>query len=232
MSNKFLDGIRAVLFDAGNTIAMPDWARISNVVEQVSSRQFNETELQRKISAILAEADNDQDFLRKLADRLIPVGWHYRRLYSGLGIGEQEIENLISALNAEHQKRHLWSKLNKDAIPVFEELKRRKMTLGVISNSEDGQVKALLSQMGVDKYFDLHLDSHVIGLAKPDPKIFLHAINELNVLPQEAVYVGDMYRQDVMGAQRAGLRAVLYDPLEVKTQSDVISIGSLKELIQ
>jgi putative hydrolase of the HAD superfamily len=226
-----LEGIRAVLFDAGNTIAMPDWARISNIVEQITGQKFIEEELQRGISAILAEADNDPDFLRRLADKLINVGWHYRRLYSNLGIAEEKLEELILALNSEHQKRHLWTSLNKDAIPVFEELKRRDKKLAVISNSEDGQVKALLQQMGVDKYFDLYIDSHVIGYAKPDKRIFLYTINEMGVLPEEAIYVGDMYTQDVLGAQKAGLRAVLFDPMELRSRENTVRISSLKELI-
>ncbi|HZH34042.1 MAG TPA: HAD family hydrolase [Pyrinomonadaceae bacterium] len=231
MARKLLEGTSAVIFDAGNTIALPDWIRISRITEQITGQRFDEKELQERISAILSEADNDPDFLKRLAEKLITVGWHYRRLYNDLGIIEQQLEELIAALNSEHQKRHLWTKLNDDAIQVFEELKRLGKKLAVISNSEDGQVKALLRQMGVDKYFDLYIDSFEIGYAKPDPRIFLHTINELKVLPHETVYIGDMYMQDVLGAQRAGLKAILYDPLELRIEPDVIRISSLRELI-
>jgi HAD superfamily hydrolase (TIGR01549 family) len=232
MPKKFLEGIRAVLFDAGNTIALPDWTRISRIVEKVTGKEFDEKELQQKISAILSDADNDPEFLSKLADKLIPAAWHYRRLYGDLGVSDKQLEELITALNAEHKKRHLWTRPNDDALPVFEELKRSGKKLGVISNSEDGQVKAILEQMEIDKYFDLYLDSFVIGYAKPDARIFLHAVDKLEVLPHEAIYIGDMYTQDVLGAQKAGLKAILYDPLNLKTQANVISINSLKELIE
>lgn len=232
MLNKTLNGIGAVLFDVGNTIALPDWSRISRIVEQTTGRQFDEKELQRKISEILAQSDNDPDFFKKVADKLIPLGWHYRRLYNDFGIVEEQLEELISALNSEHKKIHLWTRPNEDAIPVFEELKRQGKKLAVISNSEDGGVKAILRQMRIDKYFDLDVDSYVIGFAKPDKRIFLHAVTELGVLPQEAVYVGDMYTQDVLGAQRAGLRPVLYDPMKLRLQEGITRITSLRELIE
>lgn len=231
MARNLLNGISAVLFDAGNTIALPDWTRISRIVENVAGKKFDAEDLQRKISAILSDADNDPDFLNKLAVKLIPVGWHYRRLYGNLGVAEELLEELLAALNAEHKKRHLWTRLNEDAIPVLDELKRLGKKLAVVSNSEDGQVEAILEQMKIVQYFDLYVDSYVIGYAKPDARIFLHTVENLAVLPSEAIYVGDMYTQDVLGAQRAGLRAVLYDPLNLKIERNVISINSLKELI-
>jgi len=56
------------------------------------------------------------------------------------------------------------------------------------------------------------IDSAVVGVEKPDPRIFRLALAQAGVPPSAAVYVGDLYSVDVVGARRAGLDAVLLDP--------------------
>ena len=52
----------------------------------------------------------------------------------------------------------------------------------------------------------------------------------VNLSPQEVVYVGDNYYADVVGARRAGLRPVLYDPLGIFPDPDCTTIKSFDEL--
>ncbi|MDP9349215.1 MAG: HAD family hydrolase, partial [Gemmatimonadota bacterium] len=113
---------------------------------------------------------------------------------------------------------------------VLEELRRRGYRLGVISNSEDGQAERLVRLVGLLPFFDFCLDSYVFGSAKPDPAIFLHAVEQLGTAPGETVYVGDMFMQDVQGSQGAGLRAVLLDPFGLHPDAGVTRVRSLREL--
>jgi putative hydrolase of the HAD superfamily len=57
------------------------------------------------------------------------------------------------------------------------------------------------------------VDSGAVGIEKPDPRIFAMALALADVAPDEALYVGDLYPVDVVGARRAGLEPVLLDPL-------------------
>jgi putative hydrolase of the HAD superfamily len=91
-------------------------------------------------------------------------------------------------------------------------------------------LEELLEMIEIAEHLDLFVDSHVVGLRKPDAVIFHHALEKLNVAPQEAVYVGDSYGHDIVGAQQAGLRAILLDPLDLYKESDCPRIHALKEL--
>lgn len=89
-----------------------------------------------------------------------------------------------------------------DVHPVLASL-RQKVALGSVSNGV-----ADLGTIGMDHYFDVSIAAHQFGSAKPDPAIFRHACEALQVEPAEAVYVGDDPLLDVEGAQKAGLRGV------------------------
>ena len=65
---------------------------------------------------------------------------------------------------------------------------------------------------------------------KPDPGLFAHALERLEIAPEQAIYVGDNYYADVIGARRAGLGPVLYDPDQVFPDADCPVIRSIGEL--
>jgi len=92
---------------------------------------------------------------------------------------------------------------------------------GIVSNS-DGSVEGELRRLGVCWAGDgsdagtevgVVIDSAVVGVAKPDPRIFAFALDALGVRPgKDVLHVGDSLRYDVMGAIAAGLRPVHLDP--------------------
>jgi FMN phosphatase YigB (HAD superfamily) len=86
--------------------------------------------------------------------------------------------------------------------------------MAVVSNSE-GTVEALLHDLGLRRYFRTVLDSWVVGIAKPDPRIFAQALAELDVPPAEAVMVGDSPSADIAGAASAGVPGALLDPFDL-----------------
>jgi putative hydrolase of the HAD superfamily len=51
--------------------------------------------------------------------------------------------------------------------------------------------------------------SNAVGLAKPDPRIYLHCCELLGVEPNEAVFVGDGANDELAGARRVGMEAIL-----------------------
>lgn len=232
MSTIQLSDVEAVIFDAGNTLGLPDWPRIAELVRRLTGRSFAEDLLQRELVRVLSEADLDESFLQGLSARSIGFGWHFRALFSNLNFSDQEIETALGSLESAHRERHLWTRLNPEAPPVLDRLSQLGKRLAVISNSEDGQVGQLLGGMGIDHYFEAALDSYLFGTAKPDPRIFREAVEKLGVSPAEALYVGDMYTQDVVGARRAGLQGVLYDPMDLQPEREVPRIRSLLELIE
>jgi HAD superfamily hydrolase (TIGR01509 family) len=92
------------------------------------------------------------------------------------------------------------------------ELRRRGFVVAVISNA-DGGVERLLEGAGLRQHLEFVVDSGLVGVEKPDPRIFRIALDRSGVAPQDACYVGDLYPVDVVGARQAGLEPVLMDPL-------------------
>jgi putative hydrolase of the HAD superfamily len=79
--------------------------------------------------------------------------------------------------------------------------------------------------------FEFVIDSHEVGVSKPDPGIFLAALERMGLEPGDAWYIGDSVFHDVNGARAAGLaRAILVDPYELGPR-DVIRVGSVTELL-
>src|SRR5262249_40239443 len=78
--------------------------------------------------------------------------------------------------------------------------------------NSNGSVRSILEATGLAPDLDFIIDSSVVGVEKPDHRIFELALREAGVAADEAVYVGDLYSVDVLGARRAGLAALLPDP--------------------
>ena len=78
--------------------------------------------------------------------------------------------------------------------------------------------------------FEFVIDSGEVGVEKPDPRIFQIALDRMGVTAADALYVGDLYEVDVVGARAAGLDVVLLDPYGVHADRDVRRSRSLEEL--
>lgn len=89
-----------------------------------------------------------------------------------------------------------------DVVPGLLRLKNRVLIGSVTNGNAD------LQTIGLARHFQASVAAHQLGVAKPDPAIFLAGCEALGVAPHEAIYVGDDLLLDVQGAQRAGLRAV------------------------
>lgn len=91
------------------------------------------------------------------------------------------------------------------------ELKFRGLGLGVVSNWDE-RLPLLLERVGLAPFFDVVAVSSLVGVEKPHPGIFRFALERLGVAPEEALHVGDSQRDDVEGAEGAGMRALRLDP--------------------
>jgi putative hydrolase of the HAD superfamily len=107
-----------------------------------------------------------------------------------------------------HRELHLWCAVPEQTGEALARLKAAGLRLGVVSNSE-GKVAEALEAARLRDYFDVVVDSGLIGIEKPDPRIFEAALDVLGLEPEEALYVGDLYDIDIVGARAAGIEAVL-----------------------
>ncbi|WP_407539054.1 HAD family hydrolase [Deinococcus radiomollis] len=107
---------------------------------------------------------------------------------------------------------HAWADvaLMPHALDVLQELRRRRLKLGVVTNGWSEKQLQALGGLGLTHLFDDVVVSEAVGLRKPDPAIFRLALARLNVGASEALYVGDSPLNDVAGPQLAGMKAALF----------------------
>jgi HAD superfamily hydrolase (TIGR01549 family) len=100
-----------------------------------------------------------------------------------------------------------------NTVELLAALRAKNFILGLVSN-RPLPLKDPAERLGIYEYFHFTLAAGEIGSWKPDSGIFHRALEMAGYLePQEAVYVGDNYYADAIGAHDAGLNAILIDPL-------------------
>ncbi len=97
-----------------------------------------------------------------------------------------------------------------DVLPTLDVLKKRTLTIGILSNVQR-DTGNLLDQLGLTPYIDVLMTSREANADKPEPAIFLAALERARVDPGEAIHVGDQYSVDVVGARGVNIRPLLLD---------------------
>ena len=91
---------------------------------------------------------------------------------------------------------------------MLEELKMNHFLLGMITNGYGSFQMDNIKAMDIEKYFDVILVSEWEGIKKPDSKIFIRAVERLNVLPNECIFIGDHPENDVHAAKKVGMKGI------------------------
>ncbi|MCD8202398.1 MAG: HAD family hydrolase [Prevotella sp.] len=73
-----------------------------------------------------------------------------------------------------------------------------------------GNIGVVLKEFGLDTFFSHIIESAVVGIRKPDPRIFSLGVKALNLKPEEVVVVGDSFYKDIIPAKKAGCKTVWY----------------------
>jgi HAD superfamily hydrolase (TIGR01509 family) len=214
MSVPIARPVRAVFFDVGNTLVRINYGAIADHLAvlgvPVSADIVQRAEWRARVRL-------DVDLLAVPASRRSTEtgDTHTRYLrytLEGLGITD---EGLIAAVTEWRRTYNLpiglWNTVDPDAVPALEETRAAGLKTAVISNS-NGTIRRLLEGLGLLRLVDVVLDSGEEGVEKPNPEIFRRALARTGVAASEAVYIGDLHAIDVLGAQSAGVQAVLLDP--------------------
>lgn len=217
---------RAVLFDAGNTLVALDYPRLAARVAEATGVPLTGELLasQAGEAALVMERQDGTD--RERASRYLET------LFRLSGVPLEQNEIVRTTLYALHREKHLWSGVDPRTAPALDRLLTAGYRLAVVSNS-DGRAEEALAAAELLSRFEFVLDSQLVGFEKPDPRIFEAALARLALPAAEALYVGDLYEIDVVGARRAGLDVILLDPLgkhggrDVRTAASVSAVADL-----
>jgi putative hydrolase of the HAD superfamily len=123
-------------------------------------------------------------------------------------------------------ERHENFTLYDDALPVLDELRRRGIAIGLVTNGQR-DLEEFVAHHGLE--VDAAIGSKAHGKIKPHPSIFVAALRALDAEPGEAAMVGDSYEDDIEGARALGMRAILVDRdgLRVDAEDRVDSLLAL-----
>ena len=214
--------IEVIFFDVGGTLLFPDHEK---TLIPLWNRGVHPTEAQLLVAERAARRDMDQ-----LVSRTAKVDqsyWdtYYSRLLSEVGVSDGALHGELVKLIRTSAN---WSRMRPGTFEALASLKR-KYRLAVISNS-DGHMGERLASLGFGPYFDHVTDSGNVGHEKPAPQIFQAALSAMSVQADRALYLGDIYAIDYLGAQKAGMKPMLMDVCGVYSQTDLPSIDSLAEL--
>ena len=136
---------------------------------------------------------------------------------------------LAPTLRPPGESFRLWSVVMPGVREALAELRSMGLRIAVVSNS-DGSAERSLRDTGLLALIDHVVDSAIVGVEKPDPAIFSHALDAMRCRPESVVHVGDMFFADVVGARRAGIHAVLLDPYGDWGAVDCLRLGSVADL--
>jgi len=220
--------IKGLFFDWVGTLAHPEPDRHLGLylaakkmgydlpIEKLSKSVYRaENEVMDGMPGTWREGKEEAPFLR---------WWDIVLADSGIDLpGEKRME--ITRLVARSIRSFQWV-LYDDVIPVVESLKNRGYKLGVISNLYAG--RGLL-----DSLLDLEVTADDVGVKKPDTMIFLTALKRAELAAEEAIYVGDQYEIDILGARKAGIESLLigrYD-IVLPNEMDCPVIRSFEEIL-
>jgi len=219
--------LKAVLFDAGNTLLFLDFPRLAPAVERVTGVPLTAAGLRAQAAPAARMLERRDGTDRERATRYLET------LFRLAGVPDERMPEVRDELLALHQERHLWGAMDPGTPAALERLRAAGFRLAVISNS-DGRASEGLAAAGLLDFFELVVDSALVGLEKPDPGIFTLTLKQMGLDPSETLYVGDLYEVDVAGARAAGLDVILLDPLGVHAGRDVrtaASVAAVAELL-
>jgi len=146
------------------------------------------------------------------------IAFHVARQIEHLGVDDRVIADRVIADRVIADR--VITEFVRDSRAALEESRAvltrvgRRVTLGVISNFY-GNLDRILEEVGVAPLLATIVDSGRVGLHKPAPEIFALAVQRIGCAPAEALYVGDSFEKDIVGARAAGLHtAWLVGPTE------------------
>ncbi len=225
--------IAAILLDVGGVLVEPDHPFFAAAVAPYGITYHAETFTRAHFRGIAA--------LDAASATLGREAWvEYAKGYARwLGItAERDLHDVAPHLRGAANNHYVWCRPIQNNVDALDKLAWH-VPVGIVSNA-GGQVENMLRytgvcQVGPGKGTEVVcvVDSHVVGVAKPDPAIFTPALAALGMAAStDIVYVGDTVFNDVVGARAAGLRALHLDPYDDCGDDSHEHLATLGDLVK
>lgn len=204
---------KAVFFDAGGTLLHP-FPSVGEIYREVAERYgwpCQAKELENCFRKAWLRRDGLSDLASHCDEKIEKKWWQelVREVFSQTGdirkfkkfdIFFEELYHLFGS-------PEVW-RVYPGTEKILKEIRGKKSFLGIISNW-DSRLFHLCDGLCLSGYFNVILASAVVGSAKPGSRIFEEALKKAGIQPHEAVHIGDSFEDDVRGALKAGMEAIL-----------------------
>jgi putative hydrolase of the HAD superfamily len=223
--------IEAVLIDVGGVLLLPDHDHIAGAFQRAGvsvDRDLLDRAHYAGVAALTEFTEGDRD-----------IWVAYNRAYArACNTPEEALDDTVEHLLNEFATGDVWSRLVPGSVDALRRLAAFDVRLAIVSNA-DGNAEPRLREQGICQVgpgrgatVGAILDSTVVGVAKPDPRIFELALEALDVPAERAVHVGDTPGADVDGARAAGVHPVLVDPYDFHADLDVERVRSVVDVVE
>lgn len=233
--------IKGILFDLGDTLL--DFGPLSTREMFVRGARMAYRYLQQTGHSL-------PPFRTYHRRQLRSVQWHYfksritRREFNALDVLVSTGRSMGYKLTPEETQELAWqwyqplgrqARVENGLVEMLAEFRRAGIVLGVISNTfVPGEVlDRHLERVGLLEHLTVRVYSCDVRCRKPDRRIFQIALDRAHLAGPEVMFVGDSFRADVLGAQRAGMVSVLKDPSGARRHRRIRPthrVASLREL--
>lgn len=225
-STTSFNGVRTILFDAGGVLLDLDYAYLQRLLSPFGVRPAV-----RQLSE--AEALARREVERRVRDgRRVGEVWrdYFHVVLGRVGLKADDHDAVIDTLWDAHQRVGLWTVAIPGAVATVRAVRRSGYRIGVVSNAE-GRVARDLDSAGFEGLFETVVDSHVVGVEKPNPKIFAIALERLEADAATTLYIGDVPSVDVAGARAAGINPVLLDRHNLYADVEAVRLSRVEALL-
>jgi len=228
----------AVVFDAGGTLVRLDFEWISGMLATLgvtaSVAQLRRAEVHGRkcldAAAAAGPRDRSPGTPHPAIGSFAPVEAYFRGMLEAAGCRHPLLDEALDRLNERQASDHfLWARPMEGARDALDALPGLGLRAACVSNS-DGRAEAHLVRHGMRTGLEFVVDSQLVGIEKPDPRIFRIALDRLGVRAEHALYVGDIRAGDEVGARAAGMAFVLIDPYLDYGDPGSLRIAALGEL--
>ena len=177
----------------------------------------------------------------------IPVNFKYWKLYreekvskealrfgrlndAFLAMGIQLDPGLVHRLSDDYLKylssfNHLFS----GTFEVLDYLKE-SYNLHIITNGFEEVQHKKMAKSNILHYFNTVTNSEMVGVKKPNPKIFNHALNLANTTAESSIMIGDSFEADILGAKNIGMEVIFFDVHKTTIKEDIKQVNTLVSL--
>jgi HAD superfamily hydrolase (TIGR01509 family) len=205
-------GLRAIFFDAGNTLVRMNYAAIAAQLgalgHAVTPEAVQGAEWRARVRL------DDDVFARPgtSTESAAARASYLELLLRELSVTDDATVHAMTAWRRDYNAPvGIFDAVDPEGEAAVALARAAGLQVAVISNS-NGTARALLGSLGLGRHLDFVIDSFEVGVEKPDARIFALALERARVEPHEAIYVGDLYSVDVCGARGAGMDGILLDP--------------------